>query len=142
MSPITSIQQLTPISREWQLKDEAIGPVLKAVQAGEKIDDDTLRSLSRECRQLHQQWELLRVKHGKLWRLFVKPSVSTQHLQLIVPQSLRHQILTELHDSPTGGHLGEDSGEDALGSKNAGWGHDLPHCLHGRRERASALPWL
>ena len=108
VSPITSIQQLTPISREWQLKDGAIGPVLKAVQAGEKIDDDTLRSLSRECRQLHQQWELLRVKHGKLWRLFVKPSVSTQHLQLIVPQSLRHQILTELHDSPTGGHLGED----------------------------------
>ena len=34
------------------------------------------------------------------------------------------------------------SGEDALGSENAGWGHDLPHCLHGRRERASGLPWL
>ena len=38
----------------------------------------------------------------------MKPSVSTQHLQLIVPQSLRQQILTELHDTPTGGHLGED----------------------------------
>ena len=34
------------------------------------------------------------------------------------------------------------SGKDALGSENAGWGHDLPHCLHGRHERASALPWL
>ena len=33
------------------------------------------------------------------------------------------------------------SGEDALGSKNAGWGHDLPHCLHGRRERVR-MPWV
>lgn len=55
VSPVTNIQQLTPISRECQLEDEAIGTVLKAVQAGEKLTDDTLRTLSRECRQLHQQ---------------------------------------------------------------------------------------
>ena len=108
VSPVTSIQQLTQISRECQLNDEAIGPVLKAVQAGKKISDDTLRGLSLECRQLHQQWELLCVKHGKLWRAFLKPDDKVQHLQLVVPRTLRETILSELHNSSTGGHLGEN----------------------------------
>ena len=59
VSSVTNIQPLTSISRECQLKNDAIGPVLKAIQAGEKIADDTLRTLSQECRKLHQQWELL-----------------------------------------------------------------------------------
>ena len=32
---------------------------------------DILQGLSPESRLLHQQWDLLRMQHGKLWRVFV-----------------------------------------------------------------------
>ena len=47
-------------------------------------------------------------EHGKLLRLFEKPDVDKRYLQLIVPRSLRQKVLSELHNSPTGGHVGED----------------------------------
>ena len=46
------------------------------------------------------------MKHGKLWRRYIKPDGTTGTLQLVTPQACRQHILSELHDSPTGGHLG------------------------------------
>ena len=100
--------QFIVISRESQMDDEALGPILRAVQAGEKLSSDILQGLSPESRLLHQQWDLLRMQHGKLWRVFVAANGTIDNLQLVVPQSLRNKILYELHDGPLGGHLGED----------------------------------
>ena len=100
--------QFIVISRESQMDDEALGPILRAVQAGEKLSSDILQGLSPESRLLHQQWDLLRMQHGKLWRVFVAANGTIGNLQLVVPQSLRNKILHELHDGPLGGHLGED----------------------------------
>ena len=105
--PLTN-NNLTTISRESQLQDESIGVVLRAVESGHKLADDILRGLNPESRKLHEQWDLLQVKHGKLWRSFISPHGTTSHLQLIVPYSLRQKVLAELHDGPLGGHLGED----------------------------------
>ena len=105
--PLTN-QNLTTISRESQLQDESIGVVLRAVESGHKLADDILQGLNPESRKLHEQWDLLQVKHGKLWRSLISPHGTTSHLQLIVPYSLRQKVLAELHDGPLGGHLGGD----------------------------------
>ena len=105
--PLTN-NNLTTISRESQLQDESIGVVLRAVESGHKLADDKLQGLNPESRKLHEQWDLLQVKHGKLWRSFISPHGATSHLQLIVPYSLRQKVLAELHDGPLGGHLGGD----------------------------------
>ena len=95
------------VSRESQLQDSDIGPVFRAMQSGTRPPPDNMQGESPECRQLFQQWDLLCIKHGKLWRLLVNPHSDTHNLQLIVPRPLRKAILLDLHDSDTGGHLGE-----------------------------------
>jgi transposase InsO family protein len=98
----------TVISRETQLNDSSIGVILIAVESGHKFPEQVLKGLSPESRSLHQQWDSLQVKHGKLWRKFFLYDGTVSCLQLVVPHSLRNQVLRELHDSPVGGHLGQD----------------------------------
>ena len=98
----------TVISRETQLKDSSIGVILIAVESGHKFPEQVLKGLSPESRSLHQQWDSLQVKHGKLWRKFFLYDGTVSCLQLVVPHSLHNQVLRELHDSPVGGHLGQD----------------------------------
>ena len=94
------------ITRASQLQDEDIGPILTAVANRKKIKEPELRGLSHESRHLHEQWDSLVMKHGKLWRRAANEDGTSATLQLIAPREYRSEILTELHDSPTGGHLG------------------------------------
>ena len=72
------------------------------------MTDQQLKRLSPESRSLHQQWDSLQVKHGKLWRKCFLHDGTVSTLQLVVPHPCRSQILRELHDSPVGGHLGQE----------------------------------
>ena len=103
---VTLKSKLTTVDRHDQLEDNVIGPVLRSFEDGIKLGDSTLRTLGYKSRHLHQQWDLLTVKHGKLWRRYIKPDGMTGTLQLVTPQACRQHILSELHDSPTSGHLG------------------------------------
>ena len=105
--PLTD-QHLTAIKRDAQLNDESIGVIFRVVESATKLTADALQGLGPESRKFHQQWDLLRVKHGKLWRAFIASEGTTSHIQLLVPLSLRQNILAELHGGPLGGHLGED----------------------------------
>jgi hypothetical protein len=87
----------TVISRETQLNDSSIGVILIAVESGHKFPEQVLKGLSPESRSLHQQWDSLQVKHGKLWRKFFLYDGTVSCLQLVVPHSLRSQVLRELH---------------------------------------------
>ena len=71
-----------------------------------KIKEPEPRSLSQESRHLHEQWDSLVMKHGKLWRRAANDDGTSATLQLIAPREYCSGILAELHDSPTGGHLG------------------------------------
>ena len=46
-----------------------------------------------------------------MWRRFEDKEGTTSILQLIITQTLREEVLTELHSSVVGGHLGEETTE-------------------------------
>ena len=64
--------------------------------------------MSRAARRLHQLYDQLTIHNGVLYRQYLIPEVSKVIMQQLIPLSLRPQILQELHEGVTGGHLGMD----------------------------------
>ena len=86
----------------------SIGIIFKSVERDKRLPEDVLKGLISKSRSLHQQWDMMQVKHGKLWRkLFLSDGIIS-NLQLVVPHSFCHHILRELHVGLVGGHLGQD----------------------------------
>ena len=52
------------------------------------------------------QWQSLQLLNGVLYRLWETPSGDSVVKQLILPESLRTEVLQELHNTRTAGHLG------------------------------------
>ena len=50
----------------------------------------------------------LLLEEGVLYRQFEYQDGTSDRLQLIVPKSLREEVLRHLHEGPCGGHFGED----------------------------------
>ncbi len=95
--------------RNLQLDDDHIGKVLRAKQkGGQKPSPEQLSGDSIETRRLVQLWDQLEVRHGQLLRRFESPDGSTHHLQLVVPRTLRENILREVHGGALSGHLGTE----------------------------------
>ena len=107
---IIGLQTSTEQLRDSQLADPIIGPVLQAVEKKDRPSPDASRSQPPMIRRLFQQWDQLKIKEGTLWRLFESEDDTSHHLQLIVPTSLREDILQELHAGVSGTptHLGQE----------------------------------
>ena len=99
-----SIEDSTSVA---QRKDPAIAPILAAKQKGILPDPNTVASWGREGQILMHQWEQLEVHDGVLWRRFHHSEGTHSHLQLVVPASLRREILQTTHGGAVGGHLGQ-----------------------------------
>ena len=84
-----------------------IGPLYKYIQSGilPKNDSDA-RKLVIESEQYGMQNNLL--FHIYEPRTKGMPKTDKQIHQLVVPVNHRHQVLSQYHDSPTGGHQGFD----------------------------------
>ena len=92
-----------------QLSDLEIGPVLKRYMEGRgQPEAEQIKGFSPASRALFQQWAQLKLKDGTLYRQFESQDGSSRRLQLIVPKDLREEVLSQLHEGPTGGHFGED----------------------------------
>ena len=93
-----------------QLKDDTTGPILPAKEADSKPDTEPLRRYSRATRQLFQLWDQLVIEDGVLHRKFEYFNLKGKpdHLQLVVPNSMRDTGLEESHAGSLGGHLGGD----------------------------------
>ena len=66
-------------------------------------------SVSQECcavKAYWSQWDRLEVLNGVLYRRWESDAGDATQWQLVVPQSLRDQVLREMHDAKTAGHLG------------------------------------
>ena len=94
--------------RDYQLNDPSIGELLLAYERNQKPSRDHAKGKDLEYRRLLQQWQQLTVKNDILWRYFAHPSNNNGHLQLVVPHSLRDEILKECHEGVSGGHLGQE----------------------------------
>ena len=63
---------------------------------------------------LWRQWDRLQVVSGMLYREWVKDDVNDTMLQLVVPHTLRKDVLHFYHDIPSAAHLGTDKMLDKI----------------------------
>ena len=52
------------------------------------------------------QWDRMVLKNGVLYRQWETEAGDRVKLQLVLPRSYREEVLTQLHNSPTSGHVG------------------------------------
>ena len=97
-----------PELRKVQLADPILGPLLRGQESGKKPSADELGSLSRSSRRLLQIWDQLTVWNGVLCRRFETSEGTPAVTQTIIPEALREEVLTNLHEGALGGHLGID----------------------------------
>ena len=65
-----------------------------------------LQGCLRVAWQLANQLKSLEFKDGILCRTFELPKTGDHLFQQIIPQNVAHELLSTIHSSPTGGHLG------------------------------------
>jgi transposase InsO family protein len=96
---------LDDISTAQQL-DNNIGPVYMLVQAKFKPEKDDLATHSEETKSLLSRWNALSIINGVLVRTGQTSRVGRDIQQIILPFTLREQVLHQLHDLRVSGHLG------------------------------------
>ena len=94
--------------QQGQRHDGPIGLLLSAVEKGERPTTDEVRGQGPEAQRLAQLWDKLLVEEGVLKRQYEDTQSHSVRLQLVVPHSMRKQVLHELHAGALGGHLGEE----------------------------------
>ena len=99
-----SIEEL----RQLQQNDDTVGPLLKAVEDQQFPTSTVTQGKSRNFQLLLQQWRQLYIKDRLLFRRYEDCHGKQQRAQLVVPESLKTEVLDSLHGGVAGGHLGED----------------------------------
>ena len=88
-----------------QRQDEALSKLIESVERGKMPISQELQGLPRLAWQLKNQYKSLQLRDGILCRKF-EAGDNDVILQQIVPPSMRQEILSACHSSPTAGHLG------------------------------------
>ena len=89
----------------------------------------SISSQNKELVALLQQWDLLRVVDNLLYRSWENDE-RPNTLQLVVPRTIRQEIITQLHDSRTAGHLGRDKTVNRIRSRHEWWCRAVVQDLH------------
>jgi len=93
--------------RQAQLNDREIKPVLEWLERSqERPTWEEIAPNSDSTKVYCAQWQSLRLLNGVLYRLWETLSGDANIKQLILPESLRKEVLQQLHNSQTAGHLG------------------------------------
>jgi transposase InsO family protein/predicted aspartyl protease len=104
----TWLQETTPKDlRNAQLQD----PVLSVVVGWKEKDDgrppwSDVSAFDGGLKTYWGQWDRLHLRDGVLYRRWIEQNTSLPRWQLLLPEALRKDVLTMLHDDPTSGHLG------------------------------------
>ena len=95
------------VMRQAQLEDQDICPILclKEVSSQKPAWCD-VSIQSQDAKLYWAQWESLVLLEGVLYRQWESPIGDWVVNQLILPRKFREDVLTQLHDSHSGGHLG------------------------------------
>ena len=89
-----------------QNDDTDIGLILRAKRTNNRPTSQEMTTKSPAARQYWLLWDSLEIHNDVLFKRFVKRDGTGEYLQLIVPQSLKSEILHQMHDSVVSGHLG------------------------------------
>ena len=93
---------------EQQLADQSLGPIIWGRETSNKPGARSFEAAtSKSTRRLLQIWDQLVLHQGVLYRQCNSPDGSGR-LQVVVPDSLRQEVLSDLHKGALGGHLGTD----------------------------------
>ena len=96
------------VIRDLQMKDELVGPVFRAKINDTKPSLESIKGCDPKYRKLVQIWDQLVIKDELLWRLFENRDGTECIHQLVVPSSLKTEVLYDVHEGVLGGHLGID----------------------------------
>ena len=103
-----------PAMRDQQMADENIACIIKWIETDSRPDRAEVAAHSEETKIYWAQWDSLRVRDGQLYRRWESPAGVLVKWQLVLPKSARDDVLRQLHDSPTGGHYGENKTLDKI----------------------------
>ena len=67
-----------------------------------------------EVLQLYAQWEALQLQDGILYRNLLDTDGQERWRQLLVPRSLKVELLQHLYAGPTAGHMGVMKTQDRV----------------------------
>ena len=90
-----------------QLEDDTIGPIAKWLKKSQvRPPWSSIASRNETTKMYWAQWDSLCLKDGVAYRLWESPVGDSTVWQLLLPKKLRAEVLHQLHDSETSGHLG------------------------------------
>ena len=92
--------------RDRQLKDAAIGRVLRLKEGGANLSLDEMALEGREVKSYLLNWSQLVLKEGVLYLAWID-SVDSSRLKLVVPRELRDEVIHGCHDGRLSGHMGQ-----------------------------------
>lgn len=106
-----AVRWLSPYSskvlKSKQAEDPDIGPIMQWKEAGNRPRSEAICPTSPATRSYWHYWDSLELVDGVLLRRFTKKNNTGSHLQLLVPRSLRDEVLHQMHDTVMAGHLGQ-----------------------------------
>ncbi|KAJ8946361.1 hypothetical protein NQ318_010126 [Aromia moschata] len=108
------IRRLTVVNDDWQrdelLRDQENDPNLKPIvnwkKEGRKPTWEEVSRYSPTVKSYWAQWNSLVLSDGLLKRVLEKSDGTEERKQLIVPRNRVLEVLEEIHNGSTGGHLG------------------------------------
>ena len=93
--------------RTMKLLDDDIGPVMRWLEQGPRPFGKEVCQSSPATRHYWNLWASLKIRDGMLFREFIRRDGTGKHLQLVLPTKLKGEVLSQIHDSKLGGHLGK-----------------------------------
>ena len=128
--PIANVALATILSgrshqdiRNLQTKDELIGPIFCAKINGTKLSLESKKGRDPKYQKLVQMSDQLMVKDELLWRLFENRDGTGCIYQLVIPSSLKTEVLHDIHEGVLGEHLGLDKSLGKLKERFYWLGH-------------------
>ena len=93
--------------RKSQLGDTCIGKVLRWVESGARPYGQEVCSSSPAVRHYWNCWDSLIIEDGVLCKKTFQKDGTNEYLQCILPESMRREVLHQMHDGLLAGHLGK-----------------------------------
>ena len=89
-----------------QQSDPDLELLYKAKKEGQQPDEKQLKDTSPACRYYFNVEHSILLKDDILFKEFISKDGNYTYLQLLLPRSLRNEVLQQMHDSLISGHLG------------------------------------
>ena len=93
------------ISR-MQTDDPDIAVIIKAKQEDRKPSSSQMVTKSQTTRHYWVIWDSLRLRNGVLMKSYRKLNGTDEYMQLIVPRSIKQDVMHQMHNTIISGHVG------------------------------------